>query len=258
MEKREVMVKSIGLGLLFGMLSMPAVGASWGGVVDWAQRTEMGTPLSGVIAKVAVKQGESVKKGQLLLQLEQGALQARLAQRQAEMKHKELLKAEASKELERAEELYARTLLADHDLDVAKIAYAEAEAAYQASRAEYRQAREDFDNSALHAPFDAVVLTRHVQPAQTVISRCETQPLVTLASATHLRVRIFIEPDKRESLRSAGNVTVEVAGKSYPGKVDSIGYEAEVVQEALRYPVDVILSSSDLILVGQRARVSQP
>lgn len=252
------MIKFIGVGLLLGMVSLPGFASSWDGVVDWAQRIDMGTALSGVVAKVAVKEGDRVKKGELLLQLEQGALQARLAQRVAEMKYKKLMREEARKELERAEELYARTLLADHDLDLAKIAYAEADAAYQTTRADHRQAKETLDNSSLRAPYDAVVLARNIRAAQTVISRCEAQPLLTLATTTQMRVRIFVESTKLESLRSNDGVTVEVAGQRYPGELSAVGYEPEIVNESARYPVDVLFNSGDLMLIGQAAKVSEP
>ena len=252
------MVKSMSLGLLLCLISLPGLAAQWNGVVDWSQRTELGTTVSGVVASLPVKAGERVKKGQLLLQMEQGALQARLAQHQAVMKHRELMREEARKELERAEELYARTLLADHDLDLAKIAHAEADAAYQTSRADFQQAREDLDNSSFHAPFDAVVLARNVQPAETVISRCQAQSLLTLAASGQMRVRIFVAADKLENLASNRSVTVEVAGQRYPGRVDAIGYEPETFNDTLRYPVEVLFASGDALLVGQGAKVSQP
>ena len=252
------MIKSTDLGLLLCLVSMPGLAAQWNGVVDWSQRTELGTGVSGVVARVEVKAGDRVKKGQLLLQLEQGALQARLAQHKTEMKYRELMLIEARKELERAEELYARTLLADHDLDVAKIAHAEADAAYQTSRANYQQAREDLDNSALRAPYDSVVLARHVQQAETVVSRCQSQALLTLAHSTQLRVRIFVEAEKLASLSSNRTVLVEVAGQRYQGRVDSITYEGETFNEAIRYPVEVLFDSGDTMLIGQGAKVSQP
>ncbi len=252
------MVKSTGLGLLLFLASIPAFAASWDGIVNWSQRHEMTTTVSGVVSKIEVNTGDRVKKGQLLLQLEQGALRARRKQRQAEMQHKKLMRKEAQKELERAEELYARTLLADHDLDLAKIAYAEADAAYQASRADYRQAVEDLDNSVLHASYDAVVLTRHVQPAQAIVNRCEAQPLITLASATQMQVRIFVESGELEGLRKQGGLTVEVAGQHYPAQLGAVGYEPAIVNESVRYPVAVLFASDDLLLIGQGAKVSHP
>ena len=252
------MVKSVFVGLMFCLVSMPGVAAQWSGVVDWTQRTEMATTVSGVVTRVAVKAGERVKKGQLLLQLEQGALQARLEQRKAEMQHKELMLKEASKELERAEELYARTLLADHDLDLAKIAHAYADAAYRSSRADHPQAGEDLANSSLRAPYDAVVLSRNVQPAEAVVSRCQAQALLTLAPTETLRVRIYVDADKLPEFKINSPLMVEVAGQRYQGKVDAIAYEPETFNESVRHQVDVVFSGGDVLLVGQNAKVSQP
>ena len=59
------MVKSMSLGLLLCLISLPGLAAQWNGVVDWSQRTELGTTVSGVVASLPVKAGERVKKGQL-------------------------------------------------------------------------------------------------------------------------------------------------------------------------------------------------
>lgn len=253
------MVRSTSLGLLLCLVSLPeVVAAQWGGVIDWSQRTDLATPITGIVASVPVKPGDRVKKGQLMLQLEQGALKARVAQYQAQMKHKQLLLAEARRELERAEELYARTLLADHDLNLAKIAHGEAYAAYQSSHADYQQAREDLNNSSLRAPYDAVVLALNVHPAETVNSRCQAQPLLTLAPATQMQVRIYVEAEKLERLRNNGSLTVEVEGQRYPARVEAIGYEPELVKESVRYPVDVLFDSGDVLPVGLGATVNLP
>jgi RND family efflux transporter MFP subunit len=247
------MVKSLAAGLLFGLVSLPLAAAQWQGVVDWSQRTELGTAVSGVVDKVLVAPGERVKKGQQLLLLEQGALRARLEQYRAEVKYKGLLRKEAARELERAEELYARTLLADHDLDLAKVAYAEAEAAYQASRAEVAQAEESLAQSRIVAPFDAVVIARRVQPAQTIVSRCQVEPLLTLAAAGRMRVRFTVSAAELPALGKAA--TVEVAGERYRGTVVAVGFEAGGEDG---YPVEVEFATERQLRAGQGAAITMP
>src|SRR5512143_3001065 len=105
------------------------------GVVQWAQRVELGTPQSGVIVSVSVKAGDRVKKNDLLVKLEPRALLARIKKAESEqLKHKKA-RDEAQRELDRSKELYDRTLLSNHDLEVAKIAYADANSRYQAASA---------------------------------------------------------------------------------------------------------------------------
>ncbi|MEJ2406498.1 MAG: efflux RND transporter periplasmic adaptor subunit [Candidatus Thiodiazotropha sp.] len=208
---------------LMGMLLSPVLSAeAWDGVVDWAQRTALSTATSGVVNKVLVRAGDRVAKGDLLVQLEQRALRARVAQGKAEMKHKQLLRDEANKELERAEELYARTLLADHDLNLAKIEYASADAVYQRSRADYLLAQQQLAYSELHAPFDAVVLARLVQPSETVVTQLRAEPMLVIAAAGKRLARFTVSPGSDHSLSVGQKVVIEVSGKRYEGTVTSV------------------------------------
>ncbi|MGM0594784.1 MAG: biotin/lipoyl-binding protein, partial [Pseudomonadota bacterium] len=100
-------------GALLCALLSPAAMAAWNGVTDWAQRTELSTATSGVVQSVSVRPGERVAKGERLMSLEQSALRSEVSRTRAAVKHTQLLHEEAARELERTEELYARTLLAD-------------------------------------------------------------------------------------------------------------------------------------------------
>jgi len=252
------MVKSLVVGVLLSLCSLSVAAAQWQGVIDWSHKTELSTAVSGVVAQVLVEPGERVKKGQLLLSLEQGALKARWAQHKAEMKHKSLLRGEARKELERAEELYARTLLADHDLDVAKVAYAEADAAYQQSKADVRETEEALSQSQIKAPFDGLVIAQRVHAAETVVSRCQAAPLLTLAAAGRMRVRFSVKGSELSSLTPGGKATVEYAGKRYPATFKSIGFEPERGNGQQGYPVEVEFAVASPLRAGQPATVSVP
>lgn len=247
------MNRTVKTGFLLGMLCAPVLAAAaWDGVLDWAQRTALSTATSGVVEQVAVSPGDRVKKGQLLMKLEQGALRARFDQARAELHHQKLLREEAKRELERAEELYARTLLADHDLQLAKIDYANAEASYQRSRAGYHQSREALENSELHAPFDAVVVARMVQPAETVVSELRAEPMLVVAADGRMTVRFALKGDDLAALKSGQGVTVEVAGKRYRATIDGIS------EQDNRMVAEASFETGDSLAPGTAARVSLP
>lgn len=252
------MVKSLVVGVLLSLCSLSVSAAQWQGIIDWSQRTELSTAVSGVVSQVLVEPGERVKKGQLLLALEQRELKARLTQRKAEMKHQSLLRDEASKELERAKELYARTLLADHDLDLAKVAYAQADAAYKQSLADVREAEQALAHSQLKAPFNALVIARQVHPAQTVVSQCQAMPLLTLAAAGRMRVKFAVKADELSSIAIGTKATVEQAGKRYPATVKSIGFEPKAENGQKGYPVEVEFAVKFPLRAGLVATVSVP
>ena len=244
-----------GLLLLSALLSPPAM-AAWDGVVDWAQRTALSTATSGVVEKVQARPGDRVDKGQSLLQLEQRALQAGVARGKAAMAHHKLMLEEAERELVRAEELYARTLLADRDLNLATIDHAKADADYQQSRAEYEKALQRLRNSRIRAPFDAVVLERLVEPGQTVVSRLRVEPLLVVAAAGKSMVRFNVNADELDKLAPGTAVVVEAAGSRYKGRV-----EAQLLSQANDgepAAVEAIFDTDKRLLPGLRAKVLLP
>lgn len=247
--------------LVWSLFASNVACADWDGALDWARRTEMSTAASGVVERVLVRAGERIKEKTVLLQLEQTTLRARVEQARATLQHVTLLRDEAERELNRSQELYDRTLLADHDLTLAKLAFAEAEAAYQRGRADLQAAEDELDDSELHAPFDAVVLDRRVQPAQTVVNQLRVEPMLVLASATEMLARFIIQADEIGQLSPGKKVNVSVAGERYQGVVESLrldvsgGYSSS---NAKGYTVEVLFPTSNSLLPGTAASISLP
>ncbi len=247
--------------LLCSLFASSAVCADWDGALDWARRTEMSTAASGVVDRVLVRAGERIKEKTVLLQLEQTTLRARVEQAKATLQHVTLLRDEAERELNRSQELYDRTLLADHDLTLAKLAFAEAEAVYQRGRADMQAAEDELSDSELHAPFDAVVLDRRVQPAQTVMNQLRVEPMLVLASATEMVARFTVQPDEVKELAPGNKVNVSVDGERYQGVVESLrldlsgGYSSST---AKGYTVEVLFPTNKPLLPGTAASISLP
>ncbi|MFO7592784.1 MAG: efflux RND transporter periplasmic adaptor subunit [Pseudomonadota bacterium] len=242
--------------LLLSTLVSPSAMAAWDGVIDWAQRTELSTATSGVVEKVLVSPGQHVDKGDSLLQLEPSALQAGVAKGKAAMSHYKLMLEEAERELERTEELYARTLLADRDLNLATIDHAKADAVYQQSRAEYLEALERLRNSRIRAPFDALVLERRVEPGQTVVSRLRTEPQLIVAAAGKRLVRFSVNADELDKLPPGTPVVVEAAGSRHEGRVE--GQLLSQAKDGEPVVVEAIFDADKRLLPGLRAKVLLP
>lgn len=250
------MKSAVKTALVLGAMLTPTLAtAAWDAMVDWAQQTELSTATSGVVASVPVRAGQRVEKGALLLQLEQRAMRAAAEQGKAEQEYASLLRDEAARELERAEELYARTLLADHDLNVAKIDYAKANAAYQRSRAQYQQALETLRHSELRAPFAARVLERRVEPSQTVVSQLRAEPLLIIAAADKRVARFAVSVSELEGMTTGKSVSVELDGKRHQGRVQSVSL---LPADSGDYLVEVEFETELAAMPGSRARVTLP
>ncbi len=238
-----------------------AVSAGWDGTLDWARRTEMSTATNGVVARVLVRAGERVKENTVLLQLEQTTLKARVEQTKAVLHHATLLREEAERELNRSQELYDRTLLADHDLKLAQLAFAEADATYQRGRADLQAAEDELDDSELHAPFDAIVLDRRVQPAQTVANLLRVEPQIVVASAKEMLVRFIVQADELAELSPGKKVGVTCEGERYQGVIESVRLDASGgygSSSAKGFTVEVLFPVDKPLLPGTAASVTLP
>jgi len=102
-------------------------------------QVKINAEVSGEIIELPVREGQRVRKGQLLVRIKPDAYQAQLesAQANVEMVNASLSKSEA--EYKRAENLYAKKLISDSDMDIAKASYLSAKAGYDQANATLKQ-----------------------------------------------------------------------------------------------------------------------
>jgi multidrug efflux system membrane fusion protein len=205
----------------------------------WARRVVLSTPVSGNIVEVSVSPGDRVGNGEALVRLDPRPFQARVLEVEAELARLQPARGEAQRELERAQELYDRTVLSNHELELARISLAELEAKIVAAQARLTQAELELEYSTVRAPFDGVVVDCSAEVGQTVVSRLRTVPLVTLAEVGRMRARAEVTGQRLVGLQPGRELRVRVDGTEYAGRVDRLGLEP-AQPGADRYPIDVV------------------
>jgi len=227
-------------------------------ILQWSQRVELSTPVSGVVQAVNVQVGDLVKKGQILLTLDSTAYQARVAENQSEITRLNAEAEEAKRDLNRVQELYERTVVATTDLDQAKLLLVKSQSAISEARARLRQNQKALDDTSLRAPFDAVVVLRQAEPGQSVAAGLQPQMLLTLARSGEMIARMYLSPVQMDQLKPGQTLTVSVAGNSYAGKIKTLGMEPVNIKDERVYPVDVIFASKESLRAGTPAQVKLP
>lgn len=223
--------------------------------LQWVRTVPLSTAVSGVIEKVNVSTGERVSRGQQLMSLVDKTFQANVLARKAALKKAENNRDEARRERERTQELYDRTLLSDHDLQLAKIQFDAAMAELQIVRAALIKAEQDIYYSVVRAPFDAWVMKRDAQPGQTVVVNLQITPLLVLAEAGRMLARGTVDEASARKIKRGQMAQVVVAGKNYAGKVSLVSLEP-VKSSVDEYAVEVIFKTGQSVLrVGQSATV---
>lgn len=141
---------------------------------------ELSTRVSGVVEEVYVKAGQRVKKGAVLLRLNKVIYQALVLEAGAETDRLRAEAAEAKRNLDRAQELYSRTVSSTTELDSAKLRLTRAQSALTVADAKSTIARKNLMDTDLKAPFNGVVAAVHAAPGVVVASDCQPRALIMM------------------------------------------------------------------------------
>jgi len=120
-------------------------------------QVKINAEVSGEIIALPVREGQRVAKGQLLVRIKPDAYLAQYesAQANVEMANASLSKSEA--EYKRAKDLYAKKLISDSDMEIAKAGYLSAKAAYDQANAASKQAKDQYSKATIYSPMSGVV-----------------------------------------------------------------------------------------------------
>lgn len=231
--------------LAFSALATVATAADYPAVLDWSQRATLSTPVTGVVDSVAVTPGERVTAGQPLLQFDQRPFVTALDDARAQLRKHELLRNEARRELERTRELYERTVISAHDLQLGEIAFAVAEADYSSAVAALNAAKLQQEYSILRAPFDGLILAVDVTAGMAVINTQQATPLVLLAQDRPMQALARVDTATLAGLATGQSATVTVNGTRFNGTVRHLGAEPDANGH---YPLAIAFDPGETVL----------
>lgn len=256
---------NLGAGLLLWCLGLAGIGTAHAesveGVLQWVGRVELTTPVSGKISEVLVDVGARAPQGAPLLRLDARGFRARVQQAQSDVARARDDHEEAQRELERSQELFDRTVLSIHELQMVKIEANGAAATYKAAQAQLAQANLELEYSVVSAPFDALVLQRHAEPGQTVVTRLQTSPLLVVADAQRMQVQLPLTLARALQLHIGQHAMVRAGDVRYQGEIRRIGLEPVNMQEQqphYRVDVEFTVPAETNLRAGQPARVELP
>lgn len=244
--------------VLSPLYSVPALAVEVPATLTWSQRVELGMQVNGTVVAVHGRTGEQVKKGTVLVELDPRGYKAAVLRGKAQVDSARASRDEARRELQRAHELYNRTVLSDHDLTLAKIGSVKADAAYRTAQAALVQAQLNLEHSTVRAPFDAIVIARHVDVGQAVVSQLQSTPVVVVAEAGRMLARAAVSNKDLAAVKPGQAATVQIGDQRFHGKVMRIGLEP-VTGAGQSYPVEVeFATQGHMLRAGEPATVTLP
>jgi multidrug efflux system membrane fusion protein len=147
--------------------SMPVV-IEGAGTVEPEQSVTLRAQVSGVMDSVSFKEGDTVKAGQLLFEIDPRTYQAQYNQALAALARDEAQLENAQVQQARLEPLLGREFITQQEYDVAVTSTKSLEATVEADRAAVEQARIQLDHSRIRAPISGRTGAVSVKPGNLV------------------------------------------------------------------------------------------
>jgi HlyD family secretion protein len=192
---------------------------------------DLGTVVTGKLIRVLVDVNDHVKAGQVMAEIDPEQLEGQVRQGAAQLESAKanLVSArvtlnETKIKAQRIDELSAQGLATTDDRDTAHAALDRAQAAVgvataqtTVAQASLTTAQTQLSHAVIKAPIDGIVLSRAVEPGQTVTAGFQTPVLFTLARDL-TRLQLSVEVDEADIAKVKEGQEASFTVDAYPGR----------------------------------------
>lgn len=236
------------------------------GTVNPVMSVQVGSQVSGKIAKLFVDFNSMVTKGQVLVQIDRQPFQARVAQARASVKSASAglskaknLAAQRKRDRDRMAALREHEFISQAELDLAETNYQDALAQVEAAQAQLDQAQAtlasaelDLGYTTISSPVDGIVISRNVDIGQTVAASFQTPTLFVIAQdLTRMQVNTNVSEADIGGVAEGKPARFRV--DAYPkewfeGTVSQVRHAPVIIQNVVTYDVVITVDNRHLKL----------
>lgn len=202
---------------------------SYSGTIEAAESTPLSFAVNGTVMRVFVSEGDFVKKGQLLAELNDATLKNAFEMTQAS--------------LDRAEDVYNRLKPMYDKGSLPEIKFVEVETGLQQARAAAAIAQKSLGDCKLYAPVEGFVGKRSIEPGMNVLPGLTS---INLLSIDKVYARVSVSENEIAQIGKGkeASITVGALGdKTFRGAVEEIGVLADPI--AHTYKIKIGLFNRD-------------
>lgn len=230
---------------------------------------DVGSEVSGLVETVLVDDNDRVKNGQVLARLDVSKLQDQVVNARAALASADarVLQAAASVKEARANlsrlrqvaDLSGGKVPSKAEMETAEAAFARAEAdevstkaLVDQSRAAVNSAETNLAKASIRSPIDGIVLSRQIEPGQTVAASFQSPTLFTLAEdLAEMQLEVDVDEADVGQVRDGqvARFTVDAYPKrQYPARILRVGYGSQTKDGVVSYTAVLSVDNDDLSL----------
>lgn len=211
------------------------------GTLEPVDQVEVGTQVSGDIAKINVDFNSKVKKGQIIAELDKSKLKATLTQAEIAFRSAETDYKYKESTYNRVKKLSESNSASAVELETAEYNMNSAKLSVERSQNEVNQARLNLSYATIKSPIDGVVLKRAVEVGQTVAASMSTPILFVIAKdLSQMKVMAAVDEADIGQVKQGQRVTFTVdafQNDTFNGTVQEVRLNPTTTSNVVTYTV---------------------
>jgi len=241
------------------------------GKIQAVTKADISANVMGQVTRLAVKEGDRVKKGQFLMEIDPRsakanteAMQANLHATQSDLISATTNLAQARSDFERAKANRAAGIISAADFERAKTTFETAQATQETARRRADQAKANLNqsqvglrNSTITAPMDGVVTARRIELGETAVPGIQNSAgtvLVTVSDMSKVEAEMEVDEASIPTVKLAQKAQVRIdayPNQTFDGEVTEVGGSPILklsANEAIKFKVKVWIKNPPLTI----------
>lgn len=226
------------------------------GKIQASKSATLSTRMMGYVSQVHVKVGQNVKKGELLISINNEDLKAKQAQVNAEIVKAKTAFANAEKNYKRFKNLFESNSITQKEMDDIAVHFQMAKSSLEVAKQMKKEINAQFEYSNIKAPFSGVITSKNIESGAMANPG---MPLLSMEIPNNFEVIAMVPESEIIQIKDGDkvNVIVNAIHKTIPGIVTEISTSAKNTGGQYLVKINVTQKSTS-ILSGMFATVQFP
>lgn len=233
------------------------------GILEPVTKVNVGTQVSGIVQELYADYNSIVRRGQVIARLDPSIIQTQIEQRrasvtraEAEIERLKVNLADSQRKLAQAKLMWDKQLIPRDQLETAEMNVKTLQSQIKSSEAGLVQARADLNtqevnlkHTVIESPIDGIVISREVEPGQTVAASMNAPTLFVIAAdLTKMQVIASIDEADVGRMRPGQPVTFRVdayPNDTFRGSVEQVRLQPQTVQNVVTYSTVIAVPNQE-------------
>ncbi len=230
------------------------------GALSAVGTVEVGTQVSGTVAKMLVDFNDSVRAGQVLAVLDTTMLATSVKDARAGVLKAQSQLDKARLDQDRISELFAQSLVSKADYETSATNLTAAQAGLVSAQASLERTRANLGYAVIRSPIDGTVIERSIESGQTVAASLSAPTMFIIAEdLSKMEIHALVDESDMGQVKMGQKATFTVeahSGKEFTATVRQVRLQPETVSNVVSYTVVLDAANEDgLLLPGMTATI---